>query len=162
MEYTISYAANIAVRAFLLNQSRKLQNEFIFFERGNRSKYSQTWNDILVYFDYRCVYCYAHKESSLLEVEHLYPMNRTECGLQIKNNVAPCCSACNNGRDNSKIWIDKLHLKQTDISIRTELEIKLRTHIGKYEEFRIKENHSLQERCIQLYDSIGEKFKSLI
>ncbi len=162
MEYTISYAANIAIRAFLISQSKKFQKDFTFFERGKRPKYSQTWNDILAYFDNRCVYCNTQLDSYLLEVEHLYPMNKTECGLQIKNNVAPCCSGCNNGSNNSKIWLEKLQFKQTDISIRAELENKLRMHIGKYEEFRIKENHSIHDRCNQLYDHIGEKFKSLI
>jgi hypothetical protein len=111
---TSSYAANIAVRAFLTEFTGYYLNEVFghdlsdgSYTRGgeNRGKevrqkrmgkhQKEVW--------WKCAYC-GQKESpsQKLTVDHLNMFNRNQCGLQHPANVVPSCSPCNGSRRKGK------------------------------------------------------------
>lgn len=51
------------------------------------------WNDIVSYFDYKCVYCGEIKE---LQQEHLYPMSLG--GEYAISNIICACRSCNSSK----------------------------------------------------------------
>lgn len=160
MTATISYAANIVVRAHLARVSKRLSDRFEYFERS-LSKKSENWNRVLLFFDHSCVYCGKRLDKEKLQVEHLYPINKTDCGLHIINNVAPCCSICNNTKHNSKDCFFKLNETKDTLHIREDMLSKLKLHLGDYIEFREKENERLRKDCEHLYSSICSTYNSL-
>jgi hypothetical protein len=102
---TPSYSANIAVRWFLTEITKK-DHKAIFDHRGvdaPESKSSgikkfgkQEWKTIKCRFDNQCAYC--RKKPEKLTVDHLAMFNKYQGGLQHPRNVVPACAKCNSNR----------------------------------------------------------------
>jgi 5-methylcytosine-specific restriction endonuclease McrA len=96
-ENTPQYAANIAVRAFLREVSKR-HGPFV------RERH---WKAICDEFGNRCAYCGGGER---LEGDHLLGLNRKECGLHHPGNIVPVCPSCHKAKSEQarkgKAWHD--------------------------------------------------------
>jgi hypothetical protein len=105
-DYTPSYAANIAVRAFLTNITETILKQVFNHSRVDnpnpkgkmpRIFGKQEWEKIKCWFGGTCAYC-GQGQSKEMTVDHLAMFNRIQGGLQHPRNVVPSCRSCNNNR----------------------------------------------------------------
>lgn len=145
---TPSYAANIAVRAFLTDFTSEHLREVFGrhlsdgeYKRGEKQKrgirkYGKgEWECIKKKFCSRCAYC-GEKEKSdqQLTVEHLKMFNSSQCGLQHPGNVVPSCSSCNSSRKGpDKTWEEQIKPKSGN---KYENRIDtIKAHINSYDNY---------------------------
>ncbi|MGM2669627.1 HNH endonuclease [Bacillus cereus group sp. Bce026] len=99
---------------------------------ANKDWRTTGWNKVLKEFDERCIYCNKKRSSTVrLQKEHLNSISTG--GLDIKANVLPACSKCNQQKGNEKKWRDFLKEKSKPNKKQAENRIK------KIEKYRV--NH---------------------
>ena len=140
---TPSYAANLTVRAFLTNVSKR----YTLFRK------TEHWPDILKFFANRCAYCRAKLD---LQKEHTEGFNRDECGLDHPGNIVPVCSKCNQAKQASKLnWEEFLEQNSTprQYKLRRQLIRKHRRKWG-YPVLKKYQQVHLSEIATKLYNSV--------
>lgn len=60
-------------------------------------------DELLNHFNYECCFCGTPINRQSLSQDHLIPMNKSALGLHAWGNVVPCCSPCNNEKQ-QKPW----------------------------------------------------------
>ncbi len=102
-----SHISNSAIRIFLQDVG-KFYDEARGFEPFV-PKIAQK-DELLDYFNHQCCICGTQIDRKSLSKDHLIPMNKTSLGLHAWGNVVPCCSPCNNEKQ-QKPWQDFIQLK---------------------------------------------------
>ena len=85
--------SNTAIRIFLQNVG-KFYDEARNFEPFG-PKVGQK-DELLEFFNHECCFCGIGIDRKSLSQDHLIPMNKTALGLHAWGNVVPCCTECNN------------------------------------------------------------------
>jgi len=67
-------------------------------------------DELLEFFNHKCCFCGTGIDRKSLSQDHLIPMNKTSLGLHAWGNVVPCCSSCNNEKQ-QKPWKEFLSAK---------------------------------------------------
>ncbi|WP_318433269.1 HNH endonuclease [Photobacterium leiognathi] len=113
-------------------------------------------DELLRFFNYQCCFCGNEINRKSLSQDHLIPMNKTTLGLHSWGNVVPCCSACNNQKQ-QKDWIEFTTIKAGEDS---------KNRISKIEDFIKTYNYdpslNLHEYADNLYEDVGQVAMTLI
>ena len=145
--------SNSAIRIFLQDVG-KFYDEARGFE-SFRPKVAQK-DELLEYFNYECCFCGDTIDRKSLSQDHLIPMNKSALGLHAWGNVVPCCSSCNNEKQ-QKPWQQFIRFKA---GINAEERIK------RIQDFVTSKNYdptlNLHEFADNLYEDIGEVAMTLI
>ena len=99
--------ANSAIRIFLQDVGK-----FYDQARGYEPfgpKVAQK-GELLDYFSHACCFCGVEITAQSLSQDHLIPMNKAYLGLHAWGNVVPCCSPCNNEKQ-QRPWREFLKVK---------------------------------------------------
>ena len=99
--------SNSAIRIFLQDVGRFYDQERGFEPFG--PKVAQK-DELLEFFNHQCCFCGTEIDRKSLSQDHLIPMNKSSLGLHAWGNVVPCCSPCNNEKQ-QKPWQDFLVAK---------------------------------------------------
>jgi 5-methylcytosine-specific restriction endonuclease McrA len=146
--------SNSAIRIFLQDVGR-----FYDQERGY-APFSPTANQkdqLLEYFSYRCCFCNVEIDSKTLSQDHLIPMNKTHLGLHAWGNVVPCCSSCNNEKQ-QKNWRAFLPRKSNEV----EAQIRSALIENFVADMKYDPSINLHKYADNLYEDIGEVAMTLI
>jgi len=146
--------SNSAIRIFL----QKVGN-FYDKERGFevfRPSMSQK-KELLEYFNSKCCYCGRRLSVSTLSQDHLIPMNKEYLGLHAWGNVVPCCTNCNNERQ-QRDWKEFLYSKE-DSDVRQVRKRKIEKFI---KDKKYSPNLHLSDFASNLYNDVGEVAMTLI
>ena len=166
---TPSYAANIAVRAFLTRVGRLYLGR-VFDTRYGKGK--EDWIRIKEsVFENSCAYCGATETK--LTIEHLEMFNKSQCGLHHPGNIVPCCESCNvkRGLDDKNEPVDwETHLRKKNSpsgTLGSSFKIRLnriRAHINRegYPNMNKDERQELKRLAESLYGSITDASKQAI
>jgi HNH endonuclease len=145
--------SNSAIRIFLQDVGK-----FYDEARGYESfgpKVAQK-DELLDFFNYQCCFCGAAIDRKSMSQDHLIPMNKSALGLHAWGNVVPCCSPCNNEKQ-QKPWEQFVISKAGD---------KAKDRIGIIQTFVSSKNYdpslNLHEYADNLYEDIGEVAMTLI
>ena len=113
-------------------------------------------DELLEYFQNECCFCGEKINRKSLSQDHLIPMNKTSLGLHAWGNVVPCCSSCNNEKQ-QKPWKEFLELKAGSLS---------KVRIAKIEQFVAFKKYdptlNLHEYADNLYEDVGQVAMTLI
>lgn len=113
-------------------------------------------DELLAFFNYECCFCGTTIDRKSLSQDHLIPMNKRSLGLHAWGNVVPCCSPCNNEKQ-QKPW-------QDFISVKADREATTRKQ--RIEEFVVSKNYdptlNLHEFADNLYEDVGQVAMTLI
>lgn len=113
-------------------------------------------DELLSFFNHQCCYCSVSIDKNSLSQDHLIPMNKTSLGLHAWGNVVPCCSSCNNEKQ-QKPWQEFARFKAGPLAPE---------RIQRINEFVTLKNYdpslNLQEIAGNLYEDIGEVALTLI
>jgi len=146
--------ANSAIRIFLQKVGK-----FYDTKRGFEPfvpKKSQK-EELLECFDHQCCYCGVAITAVTLSQDHLVPMNKEHLGLHAWGNVVPCCSGCNNSKNN-RPWREFL------ADVATAEDCTARRQV--IEQFIESRNYDpdldLQEFAGNLYQDVGAVSMTLI
>jgi len=145
--------SNSAIRIFLQDVGK-----FYDQERGYEPfgpKVGQK-DELLEFFNHQCCFCGSAIERKSLSQDHLIPMNKSSLGLHAWGNVVPCCSNCNNEKQ-QKPWEDFIKKKAgTFLEDRTE-------RINDFVKSKSYDpSLNLHEYADNLYEDIGEVAMTLI
>ncbi|MGR5239144.1 HNH endonuclease [Vibrio alfacsensis] len=99
--------SNSAIRIFL-QEVGKFYDEARGYEAFG-PKVAQK-DELLDFFDHACCFCGVEIDRKSLSQDHLIPMNKSALGLHAWGNVVPCCSPCNNQKQ-QKPWKEFIALK---------------------------------------------------
>ena len=111
---------------------------------------------MLEFFGNACCYCSVELTEKTLSLDHLIPMNKASLGLHAWGNVVPCCSPCNNEKQ-QKPWREFLQLK-AGISASTRAERIDRFVIT----MKYDPTLNLHEYADNLYEDVGQVAMTLI
>ena len=92
--------SNSAIRIFLQDVGRfydQARNYEPFIPKVGQKE------ELLKFFDHSCCYCGVSIDRNSLSQDHLIAMNKTALGLHAWGNVVPCCTDCNNEKQ-QKPW----------------------------------------------------------
>ena len=146
--------ANSAIRIFL-QEVGKFYDTARGFEPFVPKKAQK--QELLEFFAYACCFCGDEISVSALSQDHLIPMNKTHLGLHAWGNVVPCCSHCNNKKQ-QRPW--EAYLTETTTS-RVNKRRKKRIHdfiaVKKYDP-----QLNLHEYADNLYEDVGSVAMTLI
>ncbi|MDA2095473.1 HNH endonuclease signature motif containing protein [Bacillus cereus] len=110
------------------------------------------WNKVLKEFDERCIYCNKKRNSTVrLQKEHLHSISTG--GLDIKANVLPACSKCNQQKGNEKDWREFLKGKRKPNKKQAENRIK------KIESYRVNQCDWRGVQQHKMYKTSGYLFE---
>ena len=146
--------SNSAIRIFLQRIGEFYDKERDFDKVGHSKAQKE---DLLEYLDGKCCYCGRKITVSTLSQDQLIPMNRMSLGLHAWGNVIPCCSNCNNERQ-QKNWQEFLSIK-ADGQVYQERKRKIQRFI---KQLNYDPNLQLGEFAGNLYDDVGEVAMKLI
>lgn len=153
MARTKSDISNSAIRIFLQNVG-KFYDEARGFEPFG-PKVAQK-DELLNFFNHQCCFCGESIDRKSLSQDHLIPMNKKALGLHAWGNVVPCCSSCNNEKQQQP-WLIFIVLKAGE---------KSSERIKRIQEFVALKNYDpsldLHEFADNLYEDIGEVAMTLI
>lgn len=145
--------SNSAIRVFLQEVGR-----FYDEARGYEPfvpKVAQK-EELLNFFNHQCCYCGEPINKNSLSQDHLIPMNKTSLGLHAWGNVVPCCTSCNNEKQ-QKPWQEYANFKAKELA---------QGRIKRINEFVSSKNYdpnlNLHEIAGNLYEDIGEVALTLI
>ncbi|PIE47780.1 MAG: hypothetical protein CSA42_01990 [Gammaproteobacteria bacterium] len=145
--------SNSAIRIFLQDVG-KFYDEARGFEPF-RPRVAQK-DELLEFFDYQCCFCGTAINRKSLSQDHLIPMNKSALGLHAWGNVVPCCSSCNNEKQ-QKSW-------REFIKIKAGVEAEARTK--RIDDFVASKNYdptlNLHEYADNLYEDVGQVAMTLI
>ena len=145
--------SNSAIRIFLQDVG-KFYDEARGFESFG-PKVAQK-DELLEYFNHECCFCGASIDRKSLSQDHLIPMNKSALGLHAWGNVVPCCSSCNNEKQ-QKPWLQFIVIKAGE---------KAAERTKRIQEFVVSKNYdptlNLHEFADNLYEDIGEVAMTLI
>ena len=145
--------SNSALRIFL-QEVGKFYDEARGFEPFG-PKVAQK-DELLAFFNNECCFCGEKITRQSLSQDHLVPMNKTSLGLHAWGNVVPCCSACNNEKQ-QKPWRDYLNTKAAELA---------RVRIERINKFVKSKNYDpnldLHEYAGNLYEDVGQVAMTLI
>lgn len=145
--------SNSAIRIFLQDVGR-------FYDEARKfepfiPKVGQK-EELLSYFNHQCCYCGLSIDKNSLSQDHLIPMNKSALGLHAWGNVVPCCTNCNNEKQ-QKPWQEFAKFKAGNLASE---------RINRISEFVISKNYdpnlNMHEIAGNLYDDIGEVALTLI
>ena len=145
--------SNSAIRIFL-QEVGKYYDEARGFEPFG-PKVAQK-DELLDFFGSKCCFCNADITRKSLSQDHLIPMNKTALGLHAWGNVVPCCSNCNNEKQ-QRPWQEFLKHKN---SIQYEEKLELINSFVTAKKY--DPNLNLHEYADNLYEDIGEVAMTLI
>lgn len=113
-------------------------------------------DELLEFFGYQCCFCSTPIDRKSLSQDHLIPMNKSSLGLHAWGNVVPCCSACNNEKQ-QKPWEEFIVSKAGD---------KAKERTNRIHEFVASKNYdptlNLHEFADNLYEDVGQVAMTLI
>lgn len=145
--------SNSAIRIFLQDVGKFYDEERGFEPFG--PKVAQK-DELLEFFGYQCCFCGTTIDRKSLSQDHLIPMNKSALGLHAWGNVVPCCSPCNNEKQ-QRSWREFLASK---VIIEAPARVKL------IEEFVASKNYdptlNLHEFADNLYEDVGQVAMTLI
>jgi hypothetical protein len=145
--------SNSAIRIFLQDVGK-----FYDQERGFEPfapKVAQK-DELLEYFNSECCFCGTKIERESLSQDHLIPMNKTSLGLHAWGNVVPCCSPCNNEKQ-QKPWKEFIKAKAGDLAAQRIKKIEAFVKSKNYDP-----NLNLHEYADNLYEDVGQVAMTLI
>lgn len=145
--------SNSAIRIFLQDVGRFYDEARGFEPFG--PKVAQK-DELLTYFGYECCFCGAIIDRRTLSQDHLIPMNKAFLGLHAWGNVVPCCSPCNNEKQ-QRPWKEFVEQKAGQNAL---------VRITKIESFVTAKNYDpaldLHEYADNLYEDVGQVAMTLI
>ena len=145
--------SNSAIRIFLQDVGRFYDQERGFEPFG--PKVAQK-DELLEFFNHQCCFCGTEIDRKSLSQDHLIPMNKSSLGLHAWGNVVPCCSPCNNEKQ-QKPWQDFLVAKAGE---------KNESRKSRIEEFVASKNYDpnldLHGYADNLYEDVGQVAMTLI
>lgn len=145
--------SNSAIRIFL-QEVGKFYDEARGFEPFG-PKVAQK-DELLDFFNHQCCFCGTRIDRKSLSQDHLIPMNKSSLGLHAWGNVVPCCSPCNNEKQ-QKPWKEFILLKAGNESPSRAKLIN---------EFVSSKNYdpalNLHEFADNLYEDVGQVAMTLI
>ena len=145
--------SNSAIRIFLQDVG-KFYDEARGFEPFG-PKVAQK-DELLLYFDHKCCFCHIEIDRQSLSQDHLIPMNKTTLGLHAWGNVVPCCSPCNNEKQ-QRPWKDFL-VEKAGIGANIREKVIL--------DFVASKNYdpslNLHDFADNLYEDVGQVAMTLI
>jgi hypothetical protein len=145
--------SNSAIRIFLQDVG-KFYDEARGYEPFS-PKVAQK-DELLEFFGHECCFCGATIDRKSLSQDHLIPMNKSSLGLHAWGNVVPCCSPCNNEKQ-QKPWEQFLKQKSPESS---DERIK---RIWEFVESKSYDpNLNLHDFADNLYEDVGEVTMTLI
>ena len=145
--------SNSAIRIFLQDVGK-----FYDEERGFESfgpKVAQK-DELLDYFNHECCFCGDQVDRKSLSQDHLIPMNKSALGLHAWGNVVPCCSSCNNEKQQKprqKFIVFKAGDKSAERAKRIQDFVASKNY---------DQSLDLHEFADNLYEDIGEVAMTLI
>lgn len=146
--------SNSAIRIFLQKVGSYYDNArgLKEFKRNKKCK-----AELLRHFEGKC--CYCDKEISIdsVSLDHLTPMNKEYLGLHAWGNIVPCCSGCNNQKNNRN-WKEFLKSKSPQKVFQKKLEAVERFML----EMNYNPNINLFNVATNLYADVGEVATTLI
>ena len=175
---TKSFAANIAVRAFLIGVTEVKTGKVFDRHRNNGINRNDktilgkdTWNEIKNEFKKKCAYCGKDQEEAKPEVEHLEMLNRQQCGLDHPGNVVPCCSSCNKRKSVAgeraqyirwdeqlcRISCGSLEDGHEHVKDYNDRETKIKAYLGKYPRLTCDEKKKVRGLAQRLYEDVTSK-----
>lgn len=145
--------SNSAIRIFLQDVGKFYDEERGFEAFG--PKVAQK-DELLRFFDYKCCFCGTEIDRNSLSQDHLIPMNKTSLGLHAWGNVVPCCSPCNNEKQ-QKPWKEFIQAKANDFAKERTERIEAFVTSKNYDP-----NLNLHEFADNLYEDVGQVAMTLI
>ncbi len=145
--------SNGAIRIFLQDVGKFYDEERGFEPFG--SKVGQK-DELLNYFNHECCFCGTQIDRKSLSQDHLIPMNKSSLGLHAWGNVVPCCSPCNNEKQ-QKPWREFILLKAGNESQQRIDKIDSFVQLKNYDP-----NLNLHEFADNLYQDVGQVAMTLI
>jgi hypothetical protein len=113
-------------------------------------------DELLDFFNHECCFCGSTIDKKSLSQDHLIPMNKTSLGLHAWGNVVPCCSPCNNEKQ-QKPWQQFLEYKS---------HTKAPSRVKRIHEFIASKSYdpslNLHDFADNLYEDVGEVAMTLI
>jgi hypothetical protein len=113
-------------------------------------------DELLDFFDYQCCFCGISIDRNSLSQDHLIPMNKSALGLHAWGNVVPCCSGCNNEKQ-QKPWREFIVIKAGEKAIERIEMIQNFVQLKEYDPAL-----NLHEFADNLYEDIGAVAMTLI
>ena len=145
--------SNSAIRIFLQDVG-KFYDEARGLERFV-PKVAQK-EELLAFFKHQCCFCGTEINSKTLSQDHLIPMNKSALGLHAWGNVVPCCSPCNNEKQ-QRPWQQFLASKAGPLALERQQRI---------EDFVASKGYdpalNLHEYAGNLYEDVGQVAMTLI
>lgn len=145
--------SNSAIRIFLQDVG-KFYDEARGFEPFG-PKVGQK-DELLEFFGNECCFCGAAIDRATLSQDHLIPMNKSSLGLHAWGNVVPCCSPCNNKKQ-QRPWREFLRSLAGSKTIDRESLIDSFVRSKKYDPAL-----NLHEYADNLYEDVGQVAMTLI
>ena len=145
--------SNSAIRIFLQDVGKFYDQARGFEPFG--PKVAQK-DELLDFFDGECCFCGTPIDKKSLSQDHLIPMNKSSLGLHAWGNVVPCCSPCNNQKQ-QKPWQQFIEIKAGDKSMERIKRIEKFVQLKNYDPAL-----NLHEFADNLYEDIGAVAMTLI
>lgn len=146
--------ANSAIRIFLQDVGKFYDRARGFEPFGPKKAQKE---ELLDYFDYSCCFCGIEITAQSLSQDHLIPMNKAFLGLHAWGNVVPCCSPCNNEKQ-QRPWREFLEGKASG-----KWAMSRAAKIDKFVvDKQYDPNLDLHEYADNLYQDVGEVAMTLI
>ncbi|MDX8395475.1 MAG: HNH endonuclease [Mariprofundaceae bacterium] len=145
--------SNSAIRIFLQDVGK-----FYDEERGLEAfgpKVAQK-DELLAFFNNECCFCGMGIDRKSLSQDHLIPMNKTSLGLHAWGNVVPCCSPCNNEKQ-QRPWKEFLNTKAGELASIRQKRIEDFVTLKSYDP-----NLNLHRYADNLYEDVGQVAMTLI
>jgi len=112
--------------------------------------------ELLYFFNDQCCFCGRAIDKNSLSQDHLIPMNKSSLGLHAWGNVVPCCSPCNNEKQ-QKPWQEFIVMKAGDFAVERTARIQSFVQLKNYDP-----RLNLHEFADNLYEDIGAVAMTLI
>jgi hypothetical protein len=146
MAQSKSDISNSAIRIFLQDVGKFYDQARGFEPFG--PKVAQK-DELLDFFNGQCCFCGTPIDKKSLSQDHLIPMNKSSLGLHAWGNVVPCCSPCNNEKQ-QKPWQEFIAIKVGDKSMERIKRIQKVVQLKNYDPAL-----NLHEFADNLYEDIG-------
>ena len=145
--------SNSAIRIFLQNVGKFYDEARGFKTFGPKVAQKE---ELLEFFNHQCCFCGILIDKKSLSQDHLIPMNKSSLGLHAWGTVVPCCSQCNNEKQ-QKPWREFIKLKAGKNAKKWTERIEEFVKIKKYDP-----NLNLHEYADNLYEDVGQVAMTLI
>ena len=145
--------SNSAIRIFLQDVGKFYDQERGYVPFG--PKVGQK-DELLSFFNHECCFCGSSIDRKSLSQDHLIPMNKSSLGLHAWGNVVPCCTVCNNEKQ-QRPWLEFIVKKAGALSDARIERINQFVASKRYDP-----SLNLHEYADNLYEDIGEVAMTLI